>query len=56
MPPPSVCLAADYRAPTPAWAVFGSAEGGFDPADQRVKKVRNHPGRSEATSTVGADD
>jgi tRNA wybutosine-synthesizing protein 1 len=28
----------DYMAPTPAWAVPGAAEEGFDPADTRVRK------------------
>jgi tRNA wybutosine-synthesizing protein 1 len=32
----------DYMAKTPAWAVYGSAEGGFDPNEVRVKKERRH--------------
>lgn len=32
----------DYMAPTPKWAVYGSAEGGFDPSEVRVKKERRH--------------
>lgn len=27
----------DYMAPTPDWAVWGAAEGGFSPVDKRVK-------------------
>ena len=34
---------ADYTAPTPSWAVYGAPEGGFDPEEERFKKVRNHP-------------
>lgn len=32
----------DYMAPTPEWAVYGSAEGGFDPKEVRVRKERRH--------------
>ncbi|MCO5576767.1 hypothetical protein L7F22_030586 [Adiantum nelumboides] len=32
----------DYMAPTPDWAVFGSAAGGFDPSEVRFKKERRH--------------
>lgn len=32
----------DYMAPTPDWAVYGAAEGGFDPKEMRVKKERRH--------------
>lgn len=32
----------DYMAPTPDWAGFGSAEGGFDPSEVRFKKERRH--------------
>lgn len=31
---------ADYSAPTPSWAVFGSAEAGFDPEQQRWRRVK----------------
>ncbi|GFR44418.1 hypothetical protein Agub_g5622, partial [Astrephomene gubernaculifera] len=34
----------DYMLPTPEWAVYGSTAAGFDPQQQRVKKVRRHPG------------
>lgn len=32
----------DYVALTPEWSVYGAAEGGFDPAETRVKKERKH--------------
>ncbi|KAK2452393.1 NADPH-dependent diflavin oxidoreductase [Trifolium repens] len=32
----------DYMAATPAWAVYGATEGGFDPAQLRYKKERHH--------------
>ncbi|XP_045791656.1 S-adenosyl-L-methionine-dependent tRNA 4-demethylwyosine synthase [Trifolium pratense] len=32
----------DYMAATPAWAVYGAEEGGFDPAQLRYKKERHH--------------
>ena len=31
--------------PTPHWAVFGAAEAGFDPQEERHVKQRNHPGQ-----------
>lgn len=34
--------AADYVADTPRWAGWGAEEEGFDPAMERVRKVRNH--------------
>lgn len=37
----------DYCLPTPDWALAGSAEAGFDPAQTRFKKERNHPGKAE---------
>ena len=37
----------DYMLPTPCWAVYGSSEEGFDPGQQRVRRVRRHPGRSD---------
>ncbi|KAK9858801.1 hypothetical protein WJX84_008169 [Apatococcus fuscideae] len=36
----------DYMLPTPSWAVFGAAEAGFDPQEERHLKVRNHPGQA----------
>eukprot|EP00526_Cylindrotheca_closterium_P004769 CAMPEP_0113610084 /NCGR_PEP_ID=MMETSP0017_2-20120614/4837_1 /TAXON_ID=2856 /ORGANISM="Cylindrotheca closterium" /LENGTH=769 /DNA_ID=CAMNT_0000518947 /DNA_START=51 /DNA_END=2360 /DNA_ORIENTATION=- /assembly_acc=CAM_ASM_000147 len=33
----------DYTAETPAWALFGSEEEGFDPTDQRHRKKRKYP-------------
>lgn len=33
----------DYIADTPAWAVFGSDEEGFDPTDNRHRKKKKHP-------------
>jgi tRNA wybutosine-synthesizing protein 1 len=33
----------DFLLPTPEWAVFGAAEAGFDPAETRHRKPRNHP-------------
>ncbi|KAK9867791.1 hypothetical protein WJX84_004895 [Apatococcus fuscideae] len=33
----------DYMLPTPHWAVFGAAEAGFDPLEERHIKQRNHP-------------
>ncbi len=38
--------------PTPTWAVFGSTQAGFDPGQQRVTKVRRHPGRSDTSTAV----
>ncbi|KAH7437050.1 hypothetical protein KP509_05G054200 [Ceratopteris richardii] len=35
----------DYMAVTPVWAVYGSAEGGFDPTEVRFKKERRHAGK-----------
>ncbi|WJX15773.1 S-adenosyl-L-methionine-dependent tRNA 4-demethylwyosine synthase [Trifolium repens] len=32
----------DYMAATPAWAVYGAEEGGFDPAQLRFRKERHH--------------
>ncbi|KAJ7543634.1 hypothetical protein O6H91_09G046000 [Diphasiastrum complanatum] len=32
----------DYMMPTPSWATYGAAEGGFDPQETRVKKERRH--------------
>ena len=33
----------DYTAETPAWALFGSEEEGFDPTDKRHRKKAKHP-------------
>mmetsp|Transcript_9613 Transcript_9613/g.24662 ORF Transcript_9613/g.24662 Transcript_9613/m.24662 type:complete len:643 (+) Transcript_9613:156-2084(+) len=33
----------DYMQETPHWAVYGSDHKGFDPAEERFRKVRNHP-------------
>jgi hypothetical protein len=30
----------DYIAKTPAWAVYGAKEGGFDPQDSRVMRKK----------------
>ena len=35
----------DYMLPTPAWALYGAPEAGFDPSETRQRKLRNHPGR-----------
>jgi tRNA wybutosine-synthesizing protein 1 len=43
---------ADYMARTPDWACAGSAEAGFDPAQTRFKKVRNHPGKEAAAEAA----
>lgn len=48
--------AEDYMLPTPRWAVFGQPEGGFDPRQTRVKKVRRHPGKSGASSSVAPSE
>ncbi|OWM80840.1 S-adenosyl-L-methionine-dependent tRNA 4-demethylwyosine synthase [Punica granatum] len=32
----------DYMAVTPAWAVYGAEEGGFDPDQSRYRKERHH--------------
>ena len=37
--------AKDYVRKTPKWSVFGAKEGGFDPNQTRVRKVRNHPNK-----------
>lgn len=42
----------DYMLATPPWATFGAPEAGFDPGQTRIKKARNHPGRSDAASSV----
>jgi len=46
--------AADYCAPTPDWALAGSAEAGFNPSQTRFKKIRNHPGK-ETAAAAGED-
>ena len=33
----------DYTAETPAWALFGSSEEGFDPTDMRHRKKKKYP-------------
>ena len=33
----------DYTAETPAWALFGATEEGFDPTDTRHRKKKKHP-------------
>ena len=50
--------AADYCARTPEWAVAGSAESGFDPAQTRVRKTRRHPGKEASgdAADAAADD
>jgi tRNA wybutosine-synthesizing protein 1 len=40
--------ASEYMMPTPKWATWGAEEGGFDPEETRVRKVRNHPGTEAA--------
>jgi len=35
----------EYMLPTPHWSLWGAEEGGFDPGETRVRKVRNHPGK-----------
>ena len=38
--------ALDYSIPTPDWAIYGSKEEGFDPADVRIKRTKqekNYP-------------
>ena len=40
--------ALDYMEKTPYWAVYGSKERGFDPEENRFKKIRNHPGKQTA--------
>lgn len=42
--------AEDYVAQTPAWAVAGSEEAGFDPAETRFKKERRHGAKGEGSS------
>lgn len=43
--------------PTPSWAMFGSQEAGFNPGQQRVRKVRRHPGKSDsAVASVTAEE
>ncbi|XP_057531708.1 S-adenosyl-L-methionine-dependent tRNA 4-demethylwyosine synthase [Amaranthus tricolor] len=39
----------DYMAPTPSWAVYGAAEGGFDPQQARFRKERNHKSSRQST-------
>jgi hypothetical protein len=33
----------DYTVETPAWALFGSEEEGFDPIDKRHRRKQKHP-------------
>jgi hypothetical protein len=33
----------EYTAETPAWALFGAEEEGFDPTDTRHRKQKKHP-------------
>ena len=42
----------EYMMPTPKWATWGAEEGGFDPAETRVRKVRNHPGKQVAAQAA----
>lgn len=43
---------ADYMAETPPWAVFGNEARGFDPAETRFRKIRNHkPKNTSDTDT-----
>lgn len=44
----------EYMMPTPQWAVWGAEEGGFDPDETRVRKVRNHPGKEAARAEANA--
>jgi len=37
--------AVDYMEETPEWAVFGHSARGFDPDENRFRKVRNHPNK-----------
>jgi tRNA wybutosine-synthesizing protein 1 len=50
--------ATDYMLPTPEWALWGSGEAGFSPADTRFKKERRHhkgeAGHAQAAASVGA--
>ena len=39
----------DYMAPTPSWAVYGAAEGGFDPQHVRYRKERDHKSNRQST-------
>ena len=43
--------AKDYICKTPEWSVFGAKEGGFDPNQTRVRKIRNHPAKNTTTTT-----
>lgn len=43
----------DYMAPTPAWAVYGAVEGGFDPQQARFRKERNHKSNRQSTTWFG---
>ena len=43
--------AKDYICKTPEWSVFGAKEGGFDPNQTRVRKIRNHPAKNTTTNT-----
>ena len=42
--------------PTPHWAVWDAEEGGFDPKETRVRKVRNHPGKEAAEKAEDEHD
>ena len=42
--------AKDYICKTPEWSVFGAKEGGFDPNQTRVRKIRNHPAKNTTTT------
>lgn len=47
---------ADYMAETPPWAVFGHEARGFDPAETRVKKVRNHKPKEEVVPAAEPEE
>ncbi|KAL7577044.1 hypothetical protein ACA910_006786 [Epithemia clementina (nom. ined.)] len=42
-PKPMAFSVQDYTAPTPAWALFGAQEHGFDPTETRHRKKHKYP-------------
>lgn len=45
--------AEDYGAPTPEWARWGAEEGGFNPAEEQVKRKRARPTLAELEAKFG---
>ena len=44
--------AATYTAPTPAWAVYGAAEEGFDPTEARWRRKAGGGGDGDGVAAI----